>query len=321
MRPKALLNLLNSVKKQSLYPNQILIIDGSTDSETKQSLEINSFKNLTYYQVNDHQRGLTKQRNFGISQVEETIDIVCFLDDDITLDKLYFKNLLSTYAIHHKALGVGGYITNEVFWEISSYTKNINYFYFDGWRRKEPSRFKIRRSLGLAPDMPPAFLPTFSHMRAIGFLPPNNKIYPVELFMGGVASYRKSVFNSLSFSTYFEGYGLYEDADYCLRLSKLGPLYVNTSARCEHHHEIHGRPNAFKYGKMVLRNGWYIWRVKYKNPKLKARLKWHLTAFLLMLLTLLGGIKSMNRNSEIQETIGRIVGWWGVVLNKPKIKT
>ncbi|NRR92018.1 glycosyltransferase [Winogradskyella undariae] len=320
MRPVALQKLLNTVTLQVLYPDEILIIDGSTNDDTARMLEANAFKNLKYYKVKKHQRGLTKQRNFGISKVSERINVVCFLDDDITLDTSYFENLIGTYNIFPKALGVGGYITNEVIWERYNSTPNSNYYDFDGWRRLEPLRFKIRKLFGLQPGVLPGVLPSFSHMRPISFLPPSGKVYPVELFMGGVASYKMSVFNTLSFSTYFEGYGLYEDADFCLRLSKLGQLYVNTAAVCEHHHEVHGRPNAYKYGKMIIRNGWYIWRVKYSNPKLKAKLKWHLTAFLLMLLSVLGGLKFKNKNLELQEALGRFVGWWSLIYNKPKIK-
>ena len=99
--------------------------------------------------------------------------------------------------------------------------------------------------------------------------------------MGGVSSYKKEVFKKIVFSTYFEGYGLYEDADFSLRIAKLGALYVNTSAQLSHHHDASGRPNKFKYGKMVVRNGWYVWRVKYPNPSLKAKFKWNAIVLLL----------------------------------------
>ncbi|WP_179005958.1 glycosyltransferase family 2 protein [Winogradskyella forsetii] len=320
MRPIALMDLLKTVETQDLYPNEILIIDGSSNNETRDMLVVNEFKNLSYFKVDDEDRGLTKQRNYGISKVSDKSEVVCFLDDDITLSTSYFKSLIGTYEQKPEALGVGGYIIKEVCWENSNVEASSNYFCIDGWKRKEPSRFKARKALGLHPDVWPGILPSFSHMRAISFLPPSGKVYPVELFMGGVASYKKSVFQSLSFSTYFEGYGLYEDADFCLRLSKIGQLYVNTAATCEHHHEAEGRPNMYKYGKMVIRNGWYIWRVKYNNPKLKARLKWHLTAFLLMNLNFIGGIKSMNKNFEIQESFGRAVGWWSLLFDKPEIK-
>jgi GT2 family glycosyltransferase len=318
MRPKALLNLLKSVNIQTLYPDEILIIDGSTDNATKHVLKQHQFSNLKYYKVGNQDRGLTKQRNYGISNVAEDTEVVCFLDDDTILDPNYFKHLIHTYSLHSDALGVGGYITNEVQWELTDNTNNSKKFYYDGWMRNEPLRFRIRRFFGLQPDTPPCYLPTFSHGRSVSFLPPSGNIYKVEQFMGGVASYRKTIFETLTFSTYFRGYGLYEDADFCLRLSKLGSLYVNTNAQLEHHHEVLGRPNTFKYGKMVLRNGWYIWKMKYPNPTFKSRLKWHLTAILLMKLTFIGVFTSKQKKDAFTEGFGRLVGWWSVLFNAPK---
>ncbi|WP_434035431.1 glycosyltransferase family 2 protein [Formosa sp. 4Alg 33] len=320
MRPKALLTLLNSVVSQTLYPDEIIIVDGSVNDETRVMLEANYFNNLNYYLVEAKDRGLTRQRNFGIEKVNKRSEIVCFLDDDIILDSNYFKHIIATYSLYPEALAVGGYITNEVHWEQNKKPTSISdYFCFDDWCRKEPTRFKVRRMFGLEPDVPPGWLPSFSHMRAIGFLPPSNNIYEVELFMGGVSSYRMAVFKTITFSDYFEGYGLYEDADFCLRLAKQEPLYVNTAARCTHHHAVEGRPNMFKYGQMVIRNGWYIWRVKYSNPGLKSKIKWHCTALLLTILTFLGCIQSNKRQAMFMEGLGRIFGWCKLVFDKPKI--
>src|SRR6478735_6462905 len=116
MRPKPLLQLLQSVKEQTLYPDEILIIDGSTNTETQQVLGENQFENLHYFLVANEHRGLTKQRNFGISKVDLSSEIVCFLDDDTVLEKDYFEQLLQTYLINPEALGVGGYISNETQW-------------------------------------------------------------------------------------------------------------------------------------------------------------------------------------------------------------
>ena len=44
MRPTPLLNLLRSVKTQTYYPNEILIIDGSYNDETDKVLRENSFR-------------------------------------------------------------------------------------------------------------------------------------------------------------------------------------------------------------------------------------------------------------------------------------
>ncbi len=172
---------------------------------------------------------------------------------------------------------------------------------------------------GLQPDVKPGFLPNFSHGRSIGFLPPSGKTYLVEQIMGGVSSYKKEIFNKIRFSNYFEGYGLYEDADFSLRLAKIGKLYINTNAKLYHYHDDSGRPNKFKYGKMVVRNGWYVWRVKYPKPGLKARFKWNATSLLLTIIRFSNVINTRQRQEALTESFGRVVGWFSLLINKPKL--
>jgi len=320
MRDEALLKLLKTVKTQSLYPNEILIVDASVDDATKTMLQHHDFEHLKYYKVDDNERGLTKQRNYGVKSVSKDIEVICFLDDDVLLEPTYFEHLLATYNTFPEALGVGGYITNEVIWRKKDNTSiSPNTFYYEDWEREEPMRFKVRRKFGLSPDTPAGYLPTFSHGRSVSFLPPSGKIYEVEQIMGGVSSFKKTVFDIQQFSTYFEGYGLYEDADFSLRLAKKGKLYVNTKARLEHHHAASGRPNLFKYGKMVARNGWYVWRIKYPKPNFKAKIKWNATLLLLTCLTFFSAIKNRNRNS-MTEGFGRLTGWFSLWFNKPKLQ-
>lgn len=321
MRAEPLLKLLQSVQIQSLYPNEILIIDGSTNDKTKEILEKNKFENLNYYLVSDENRGLTRQRNFGISKVASSSEIVFFLDDDTILNKDYFKNIIATYTEYSDALGVGGYISNEVNWIKVQNEKEIKMddFYFDGYKRKEGSRFILRKKLGLDSNKPPGFLPDFSHGRSIGFLPPSGKVYQVEQLMGGVSSFKKTVFDNFQFSHYFEGYGLYEDADFTLRLSKTGKLYINTNAQLGHYHDDSGRPNKYNYGKMVVRNGWYVWRVKNPNPKFKDRLNWNLITILLMVVRFGNTFTAVKKKEAFTESMGRFYGLISLLINKPKL--
>ena len=60
MRPQSVLQLLQSVQEQTLYPDEILIIDGSTNQETELMLKDNPFRNLYYFAVPPEHRGLTK---------------------------------------------------------------------------------------------------------------------------------------------------------------------------------------------------------------------------------------------------------------------
>ena len=321
-RPKPLLQLLQSVQEQTLYPDEILIIDGSTNEATQFILEQNHFQNVHYFLVPKEHRGLTKQRNFGIARVSKDNDVVCFLDDDTVLSADYFEQLLSTYQKYPDALGVGGYIHNETKWEFigTIYKPQIDEFCFDGWKRKDGSRFVLRKKLGLDSDCPPGFSSLYSHGRSVGFLPPSGKIYEVEQLMGGVSSFQKKVFETHQFSTYFEGYGLYEDADFCLRVAKTGKLYLNTAAKLNHYHAASGRPNQFLYGKMVVRNGWYVWRVKNPKPLLKHQWKWHAITLLLTFIRFSNTFTSNQRKVAFTEACGRMIGWWSLIFNKPKEK-
>jgi GT2 family glycosyltransferase len=248
------------------------------------------------------------------------MDIVCFLDDDVILETDYFEQILKTYQIYPNALGVGGYIINDTKYEFvgNQYRAPINEFYFDGWKRKDGSRFILRKKLGLDSDCPPGFSPLFSHGRSVGFLPPNGKIYEVEQLMGGVSSFRKKIFDTLQFSTYFEGYGLYEDADFSIRVAKTGKLYINTTAKLNHYHDASGRPNQYQYGKMVVRNGWYVWRTKNPKPQFDAQLKWHSITILLTIIRFSNTFTTSNRKEAFTEALGRTVGWWSLILDRPK---
>jgi GT2 family glycosyltransferase len=320
MRPKPLLQLLQSVQEQSLYPDEILIIDGSLNNETQIAIKDKHIQNLHYFLVPKEHRGLTKQRNFGIARVSQEMEVVCFLDDDTVLEKDYFEQLLRTYQLHPEALGVGGYIHNETKWERAevNFQPKINEFYFDGWKRKDGSRFVLRKKLGLDSDCPPGFSTLCSHGRSVGFLPPSGKFYEVEQLMGGVSSFRKNVFEKFRFSTYFDGYGLYEDADFCLRVAKTGKLYLNTTAKLNHYHAESGRPNQYQYGKMVVRNGWYVWRVKNPEPILRDFLKWHAITLLLILIRYSNVITTNKKKEALTEALGRTVGWWSLIFRKPK---
>lgn len=320
MRARPSLRLLQSVQKQTLYPNEILIVDGSTNEATKNILENNQFKNLKYFLVPYSERGLTKQRNFGINKVATDVEVVCFLDDDTILQPNYFEEIIKTYQQFPEALGVGGYIFNEIQWQkvADNYNPTIEEFCYDGWIRKDGSRFVLRKKLGLDSNTQPGFLPEFSHGRSIGFLPPSGKIYEVEQLMGGVSSFKKEVFKKFQFSTYFEGYGLYEDADFTLRLSKKGKLFVNTAAQLSHYHDHSGRPNKYKYGQMVVRNGWYVWRVKYPKPSLKGKFKWHAITLLLAFIRFSNIFTTKKKKESFNEFIGRMNGWFSLFLETPK---
>jgi hypothetical protein len=71
---------------------------------------------------------------------------------------------------------------------------------------------------------------------------------------------------------------------------------------------------------MVVRNGWYVWRVKYPNPTLKAYFKWNFIVLLLTLIRFTNTFTSKKPKEAFTESLGRLVGWFSLFLNKPKNK-
>lgn len=322
MRPQAVMKLLQSVQLQTVYPDEILIIDGSINKETEYIISENQFKNLHYFLVPETFRGLTKQRNYGIGKVLISSEVVAFLDDDTELTTNYFEELIKTFAENQEISGVGGVAINENGWKLTEPNRKYDsnrYFQFEGFVYKEGQRNVFRNYLGLHSDVGPGRMPEYSHGKTCGF-PLNGKTYEVDLLIGMSFAFRKKVFESLRFSTYFEGYGLYEDADFSIRALQFGKNVINTKMQLSHYHHPLGRPNQYKYGKMVVRNGWYVWRIKTPKPLYDARLKWHSITILLILIRFSNTFTSSKGAAAFTEAIGRTVGWWSLLINKPKIQ-
>ena len=133
-------------------------------------------------------------------------------------------------------------------------------------------------------------------------------------------AFRKKIFDSIHFSSYFEGYGLYEDADFSIRALQFGSNVINTKVQLNHYHDPSGRPNQYQYGKMVVRNGWYVWRTKNTKPSFDAKMKWHSITILLMLIRFSNIFTTKERKEAFTEAFGRAVGWWSLFFNNPKMK-
>ncbi len=329
MRPKPLLQLLQSVQEQTVYPDEILIIDGSTKSDTANILRENEFKNLLYFAVPPEHRGLTKQRNYGIKRIGSTkkvnnneIEVVCFVDDDTVLQRNYFEEIIISFQEDQTISGVGGVAINENSWSIAEpqkkYNPNLDY-HFDGYVYKEGLRNVVRNYLGLQSHLGPGRLPDYSHGRTCGF-PINGKTYEVDLLIGMSFAFRKKVVDAIRFSSYFEGYGLYEDADFSIRALQFGKNVINTKAQLSHFHHPSGRPNQYKYGKMVVRNGWYVWRVKNPKPSLNSKIKWHSITIILTVIRFINTFTTSKRKEACTEAFGRTVGWWSLLFTKPNIE-
>lgn len=316
-RPWQVQTLLAAIEGQRRLPDETLIVDGGSDNETEQVVQRvqqeNQIPNLRYYRVPPEERGLTRQRNYGISLAQR--ELVAFLDDDTVPEPYYFAEIIGCFERHPDAAGVGGFITNESDWRPSKGGKRfpLGLFRWGEWERREDYRWRLRKLLGLTSSLPPGWMPDTGHGRPVGFLPPDGNDYKVEFLMGGSSAWRRSVFTRHQFSLYFAGYGLYEDMDFCVRVAREAPLYLCTRARVAHYHAPLGRPNWFDYGEMVVRNGWFVWRRRWPNPPASSSLRWWATTIVLTLCRIGDTVRGPERKQSLTEALGRMRGMVAVL--------
>jgi len=319
-RPDALGTLLNNLIFQTVIAHEIIVVDASEDYDTQDLIKRSKFLlPLKYIHAGAADKGLTKQRNLGVLNLSPESEVTIFLDDDIIPERDFFEKLLSSFE-DKNVVGSMGYITNESSWKKIENKAPSFSFVMEGYYLPLHKRDKIRAILGLYPyKVQPGKIPLYGHGK--DSLPPTGKSYIVDHIMGGITAYRNSVLKSLKFSEFFEGYGLYEDFDFSVRASKMGVLISNTSAKLEHHHHAGGRPNTFKLGMMVVKNGWYVWRLKHPKPGIINIFKWHCIT---LLLTFIRGfntfsLNKIERSKAFNEWRGRMYGWLLLLFIKPKL--
>ena len=319
-RPEAILRLLRALEHQTRPPEEVLVVDGSEDDSTEtamKQLEPDAgHAGPRYLRVEPQDRGLTRQRNVGIARTSGSL--VAFLDDDTIPEPSYFAEILACFDRHEDAVGIGGYVTG-VEWTraVASHRKSLETFRLDGWQRREDYRWRARRLLGLTDAMSPGCMPPSGHGRPQSFLPPDRRDHSVEFLLGAATTWRRSVTDQVEFSPFFDGYGLYEDLEFSTRARAHGSLVVCGAARLEHCHEPLGRPNAFRYGHMVARNGWYVWRQRWPQPGLLDRLRWWATSILRAGIRLVEPLFGRGGGAALLDAAGRFTGLTSLLFRRP----
>jgi hypothetical protein len=67
---------------------------------------------------------------------------------------------------------------------------------------------------------------------------------------------------------------------------------------------------------MVVRNGWYVWRVNFPNPSLKVRVKWNLIILILSFILLSNVLTKPKKRETINEFAGRIMAWFSLLFKE-----
>jgi glycosyltransferase involved in cell wall biosynthesis len=209
--------LLDSVLNQTTLPKEVIVVDDSDDSGSRELIEevrdafLSREISLKYLRGNEKNRSISAARNIGAKN--SSGDIICFLDDDVILDKAFIKEILRNYA-NSDVKGAQGYITN-----VSPYSALSN------------ALNKV--CLGFPRDF---FEPNKCQAFPFSYPYPLTRVIECEWLVGADSSYKKEIFKQFEFDENLKGFSLCEDVDLSYRVQMRFPhtLYMSPDAKIVH---------------------------------------------------------------------------------------
>ncbi len=209
--------LLQDLASQASVP-PILVIDSSDDGLTRDIVLSAARRVPVEIRYAHTGAGLTRQRMEAVNRLAPDTEVVHFVDDDVILEPNYFAAIEETFVADRSLLGAGGLIANLP--------------------EHRPSL--LRRLFLLDCRQDGKILPSGINVLVFSAAQP----LPVDWLSGCSMSYRRSVFDRLSFDTRMTGYSLGEDVDFSYRVAKIGHLMVTPHARLAHLCSPVGRTDA-----------------------------------------------------------------------------
>lgn len=214
-RPVDLLRAVDSVLKQKVMPEELLVIDQS-DTEASKDAVFELFNGLPnvptlIYVYDPTIAGLIAAKAEAVAR--SIGDIIMFLEDDIVLEPEYVGNLTQGFIDDGEMMGASGVIT-EVAGTGSFYRSMFRLFhrgiFFD-------KRIDIHGHITTAEKT-------------------EKRLIQSTYLSGGVSAYRRIVFERVKFDL-DNNFFMLEDIDFSTRAAReFGPehFFINTSARLAH---------------------------------------------------------------------------------------
>ena len=249
-RENSLINLVNKINKQTLLPDEIIIVDSS---DNKQFLYDDINKSIKY--LHTDKKSAAKQRNIGLSSVRENTQILFFLDDDTNPESTYFEDMIGT-LMSLNAVGVSGIAINPEKiarvkpFGVNGFLKKISFLdsKTDGKLLISGIGIPVREGEG--------------------------SITEVEWLIG-CSCWDFQKIKRLKFEEDFMGYSLGEDVIFSVKARKIGKLFVNSNIALNHMELPQADPNVIKFYYMWV---YYRFRLsRYVNNKIVFYFAFHLS--------------------------------------------
>jgi len=220
-RPSDLALAVESVIRQTVPPQQLLIVDQSEDGESRRRVqerifgetELRDRTKLCYIHDAAISGGaVARNRAMEIARG----DIWVFLDDDVILEPGFLEELLQVYVQYPQATGVSGIITNY---------------------RRPPLTFRAWTYIFVRGPFRDERQPIYWNANRLRQAEP----IPVMKFGGGLMSFRARAIQGLLFDANLRGVSDGEDVDFCSRLQPGARLLLTPRARLVHKQSPVGR--------------------------------------------------------------------------------
>ena len=218
---------LESISRQTLLPDEVIIVDGSdTDRLSTISNDQRFSQLILAYKHTDP--GLTRQRNVGIKMA--TGDILFFFDDDVELCKDYIEKIMEAYK-RGRLGNVGG---------AQGIDLNITNSFLQGKKKLFFYRiFFLDRNDRYAKILPSGKVTHLDVAHSI--IRRAKDPIRIHCMSGCMMSYHRRVFDEFLFDEQYEGYSHAEDAEFSKRISGKHSLYCIPQA-----HLFHNKPLSKK---------------------------------------------------------------------------
>ncbi len=255
-RPDDLRRTLESIARQDRVADLLVLIVDASDDEAHRRNEAAAvccsalnIRLLAYPAL----PSLPRQRNFGIDHLPNTVEVVHFLDDDVTVLPGYFRHLSRVLGEEPQVGGVGGRIIEPD---------------GDAASRLSP----LHRLFLLAGSTPGRVLPS-GHTTPAQTLPLDRRC-ATQWLSGCASSYRRVIFEHYRFDEALSGYALLEDLDFSYRVGQSWKLLVQPRARLIHHASPVNRYDAARRAHTLVTHGYWFVEKNIRHPLRKPAFWW-----------------------------------------------
>jgi len=191
---------------------EVIIVDQSTNNKTKKLIEKMQNKKIKY--VYSKIPSIPIARNIGVSHISKKTQLICFLDDDVSIFKGYFEEIRKVFEENSEAKLVAGWISSPEHTKLENLLKKL---FFLGYLENKDSA----RIISVYGNTYPRKL---------------TKTTNVQWTPGVNMCFKRDVFDEQKFDENFLGYALGEDIDFTYRLWKKYPkgVFLTPNARIIH---------------------------------------------------------------------------------------